>query len=328
MNAPIVIPETDYKRYCQLENKSWKTLTSLMDRRFPPVKWCVPDFLPEGLTLLVARPKIGKSWLMLDVALAVSHGRYVLGGENLCDVGDVLYLALEDNDRRLQSRIQKLMQSQPIDGQRLCYQTEWPHVDEGCADRIRDWATTVTEPRLVVIDTLQRIRPIKEKDGYKADYEALKSLHKLASDLRISIVVVHHTRKQDGGEAVDAISGTLGLAGCADAHMVIKRDGQGTTLFSEGRDIPGGEHAMEFNKITCRWRLMGDASDVRRSNERKVIIDALRDNFEPMTPTDIATDINIKVNNVKQLLRKMVKDGEVLKVERGKYTLPERIVNQ
>jgi predicted transcriptional regulator len=252
----------------------------------------------------------------------------VLDGERRCDVGDVLYLALEDNDRRLQSRIRKLMQSQPVDGQRLCYQTEWPHVDEGCADRIRDWAETVTVPRLVVIDTLQRIRPIKEKDGYKADYEALKSLQKLASDLGIAVVVVHHTRKQEGGEAVDAISGTLGLAACADAHMVIKRDGQGTTLFSEGRDIPGGEHAMEFNKNTCRWRLLGDASDVRRSNERKVIIDALRDNFEPMTPTEIADETGMKLNNAKQLLRKMVKDGEVLKPERGKYALPERIGNE
>ena len=109
--------------------------------------------------------------------------------------------------------------------------------------------------------------------------------------------------------------------------MVIKRDGQGTTLFSEGRDIPGGEHAMEFNKNTCRWRLLGDASDVRRSNERKVIIDALRDNFEPMTPTEIAVETGMKLNNAKQLLRKMVRDDEVLKPERGKYALPERISN-
>ena len=93
---------------------------------------------------------------------------------------------------------------------------------------------------------------------------------------------------------------------------------------------------MEFNKETCRWRLLGNASDVRRSNERKVIMDALRDNlgnreagdnlagnFAVMTPTDIAEETGMKRNNVKQLLRKMAENGEILKVERGKYSLPK-----
>jgi hypothetical protein len=272
---------------------------------------------------------------MLDIALAVSEGRYVLNDERLCSVGDVLYLALEDNPRRLQSRIRKLLQSQPVSSERLKYATEWPRVDEGCADHIREWADDVEKPRLVIVDTLQRIRPLKEREGYKADYEALKSLHQLAAELGIAIVVVHHTRKQDGGEAVDAISGTLGLAACADAHMVVKREGQGVTLYCEGRDIPSGEHAMEFNRETCRWRLLGDASDVRRSTERKAIIDVLRDNlanpeagdnlagnFGAMTPTEIAEEVGMKRNNVKQLLRKMAENGDIVKVERGKYTLP------
>ena len=124
------------------------------------------------------------------------------------------------------------------------------------------------------------------------------------------------------------------IAASADAHMVIKRDGQGITLHSEGRDIPGGEHAMKFNRDTCRWSLLGDAADVRRSNERKVILEALRgnlasgergdnfaDTFEPMTPSEIAEETGMKANNVRQLLRKMCKDGEISKPERGNYTL-------
>ncbi len=331
-----VVSAAEFERRQKLQNAPWRSVADLMKLEFPPVQWCVPGFLPEGLTLLAARPKIGKSWLMLDIALAVSEGRYVLDGERLCSVGDVLYLALEDNPRRLQSRIRKLMQSQMVNGDRLSYHTEWPRVDEGCAEQVREWASTVERPRLVIIDTLQRIRPMREKDGYKADYEALKSLQQLAAELGIAIVVVHHTRKQEGGEAVDAISGTLGLAGCADAHMVIRRDGQGVTLYSEGRDIPGGEHAMEFNKETCRWRLLGNASEVRRSNERKVIMDVLRDNlgnreagdnlgdnFSTMTPTEIAEETGMKQNNVKQLLRKMAENGEILNPERGKYCLPK-----
>ena len=94
----------------------------LQGRVFPPIKWIVPDILPEGLTLLAGKPKLGKSWLALDIAVAVASGGSVLGRE--CEPGPVLCLALEDNQRRLQRRLQRVAGSTswPRD---LEFHTEW-----------------------------------------------------------------------------------------------------------------------------------------------------------------------------------------------------------
>ena len=84
------------------------TAADLQHQEFPPVQYCVPDLIPEGLTLLAGKPKIGKSWLALDICIAVASGRYCLG-ERKPDTGDVLYAALEDNKRRLQRRVDRLL---------------------------------------------------------------------------------------------------------------------------------------------------------------------------------------------------------------------------
>ena len=108
----------------------------LQHREFPPIKWIVPDVLPEGLTLLAGKPKLGKSWLALDMALAVAGGGSVLGRE--CDPGAVLYLALEDNQRRLQRRLQRLEPHFDWPAG-LEFQTQWPRLDAGGEKNIRAW---------------------------------------------------------------------------------------------------------------------------------------------------------------------------------------------
>ncbi len=115
----------------------------LQGRVFPPIKWIVPDILPEGLTLLAGKPKLGKSWLSLDIAVAVASGGSVLGRE--CEPGPVLCLALEDNQRRLQRRLQLVAGSTPWPRD-LEFHTEWPRGDAGL-ERMRDWvaASVVTD---------------------------------------------------------------------------------------------------------------------------------------------------------------------------------------
>jgi hypothetical protein len=112
---------------------------------------------PETLTILAGRPKLGKSWLMLDVGLAVAAGRYCLG-ETKCEQGDVLYLALEDNERRLQSRITKILGYADDWPARFYYATEWPRADAGGLDEIRKWLASAEKPRLVVVDILAMFR--------------------------------------------------------------------------------------------------------------------------------------------------------------------------
>src|SRR5262249_5959607 len=115
------------------------------------------------------------------------------------------------------------------------------------------------------------------------------------------------------------VSGTTGLTGAADSVLVLNRDSQGVTLYGRGRDIDEIATAMSFEGTTGHWSILGNASEVRRSDERKVIGEVIRLSGEPMSPTEIADALGLPPNNVKQLLFKMTKNGEVQKVGRGKY---------
>jgi hypothetical protein len=136
---------------------------------------------------------------------------------------------------------------------------------------------------------------------------------------------VHHTRK--GGSDVDPfekVSGTLGLSGAADTTIVLDRDSNGATIYGRGRDIEEIESAVEFNKGDCRWFVLRQASEVRRTDKRSAILDVLHDADEPMGPREISVAAGADRNNIDQLLYKMAKAGEVLKAKRGRYIHPSR----
>ena len=290
---------------------------------FPPVAFCVPDLIPEGLTLIAGKPKIGKSWIALEICIAVAAGRICLG-ERKPVQGEVLYAAMEDNPRRLQRRIDKLLTSfGPEWPAALTLAHTWQRLDKGGVTDVAAWIDQAANPRLIVLDTLAGVKPIKTQQGYTEDYESLAALHRLANDRGVSIVVLHHTRKMEADDPVDTVSGTLGLAGCADSVLVLNRSSKGTTLYVRGRDIEEAEHAITFDKHSCRWTILGSAADVHRSNERGRILAALEEASEPMGPSDIAGATGMAANNVKQLLHKMMKDGEVRKADRGHYVHPQ-----
>ena len=241
--------------------KQVTTAATLRRQTFPPIKYVVPSLLPEGLSILAGRPKLGKSWMALDVCLAIAAGRFCLG-ERKPAQGDVLYCALEDNQRRLQKRIDKLLPTFGAEWpERLTLTTTWRRLDKGGVSDISEWIAGVTEPRLVVLDTLAGVRPIRTQQGYSEDYESLATLHRLANERGIAIVVLHHTRKMEAEDPLDTVSGTLGLAGCADTVLVLNRSSQGTTLYVRGRDIEEAEHAVSFDKHSCKWTILGSASE-------------------------------------------------------------------
>lgn len=296
--------------------------------RFPPIRYVVPGYIAEGCSLLAGRPKLGKSWLVLEAGLAVASGSDCLGGI-ACEQGDVLYLALEDNQRRLQRRIDKVLGPlSPNWPEAFEYATEWPRANEGGLDKIREWVLGRANPRLVIVDVLAMFKPVQgaRETLYEADYGAIKGLQALAGEFSIAIVVVHHTRKT-GAETdpFEKVSGTLGLSGAADTTLILDRDGNGATLYGRGRDVEEIESAVVFDKAACRWHVQGEASEVRRTDERGAILAALEDADEPMSPGELAVATNATRNAVDQLLYKMAKAGEVQKASRGRYVHPERI---
>jgi hypothetical protein len=303
---------------------------ALKKKKFPDIKWVVPGFLPEGVALLAAKPKIGKSWLALDWLLAVSCGGKMYCGYNGVDAkqGECLYLALEDNERRLQSRIDKLGLEWP---DHLTLATEWPRSHESGIEALEDWIRSAKNPRLIVVDTLAKFRPPQssKRPAYELDYEAITPLKKLADRYGVAILVITHLRKAAADEPHDNVSGTLGLTGAADASLIIERRSTGPVLCLRGRDIAEAEYAAKFVKDACRWQILGDAAEVEKSAERQAIKAALEDAFKEgktdeecaLTTKEIkgAAGIKKSVATLNTLLLRMAKAGEIEKAGRGRY---------
>jgi len=296
------------------------TADELWDANFPPIEWIVPTLLAPGLTLLVGAPKLGKSWLALDLANSVAHGGFAL---NLhCPQGDVLYAALEDTPRRLNDRLQRICTTKP--GASLCIWTEMPTLDHGGIEALRNWITSAPNPRLIVIDVLSLIRPAKGKgeDAYVYDCRTAKPLKALADEFGLAVVVVHHTRKAEADDVLERTSGTNGLTGTADTTLVLSRNTNGAVLAGRGRDVEELELALDFNRDTCRWESLGRPADVCRSDERAAILEAVAGASGPLSPQEIAFVTGQSSGNIRRLLGKMVMAGELRKEGRGKYAHP------
>lgn len=303
-----------------------ETADDLQRMRFAPISYIVPGFVAEGATILAGRPKLGKSWMMMEAAIAVATGGTCWGNIPV-EEGDVLLLALEDNRRRLQRRFDKLMGMNAHWPRRLSYATEWPRASDGGLEHIRNWILKAEKPRLVVVDVLMMFRPMSgAKDSpYEADYHAVKGLQELAGEFGIAIVIVHHTRK-GGGEhdPFEKVSGTLGLSGAADSALILDRDGNGATLYGRGRDIEEIESAIVFDKDACVWKIQGEAGDVRRSDERADVSNILMEAAEPLSPSDLTALTGRSSGSIRALLLRMAKADEARKTRRGKYIHPLR----
>jgi hypothetical protein len=301
--------------------------SDLQAMTFPPVRHVLPGYISEGATIIAGKPKIGKSWLTLDLCLAATADRFTLGVLKPAQ-GDALYLALEDNNRRLKRRMGKLWQSTEARWpKRLALVTDWKRADEGGLDDIEEWCRSVADPVLVVIDTLEKFRPIQKGNSaaYSADYAAVTGLQKIAGKYRIAVVINHHVRKMEADDPFDTVSGTLGLTGAADTIIVLKRHAGAVTLHARGRDIEEVETALQFERGTCRWTILGAAAEVYVSNERAAVRGALAGSGpEGLTVSELMAATGSKTRGAMDtLLFKMKEAGEIIRVKRGAYALPQ-----
>jgi hypothetical protein len=177
------------------------------------------------------------------------------------------------------------------------------------------------DARLVVIDVLARFRaPANSRtNAYTEDYAALAKLQELAVKRAITILVIHHTRKGESEDAVEEISGTLGLTGCADAFLVLKRTAAGTSLIGRGRDSEDVDLAVQFSDATCRWTILGQTSEVHRSDQRTHVLAALDGVVDGMSPSDLSTELGISSASARQILHRMAKAREIRRGKYGRY---------
>jgi RecA-family ATPase len=298
----------------------------LMSMRFDPIKFVVPGYCAEGLTILAGRPKLGKSRLALDWLVAISAGGVAMSTVSV-EQGDCLYLALEDSPRRLKSRIVELTgdlrDAEHLE--RLSIWTKAPRLDQKLTAQFDAWAERARTPRLIVIDVFARVRPDgrANENAYDGDYRALIPLQEWATRTGIAALLIHHTRKAVADDPLEMLSGTNGLAGAADTVLVLNRDANGTTLYVRGRDIEESEAALQFER--GRWHLAGDAAEIRKSGERREILAALEDAAGPLGPKEIASITGMKAGNVRALLLKLGKAGDIAKAKYGKYVVAQAV---
>lgn len=199
----------------------------------PPV---IEGLLYQGTYLFVGSPKIGKSFFMAQFAYHVSTGTPLW--DYPVKKGTVLYLALEDDYRRLQERMYRMFGTDSTEN--LYFSVSSKPLGNGLTDQLSGFIREHPDTMLVIIDTLQKIREVdSDSYSYAKDYEIINQLKQFSDSWGICLLLVHHTRKQKSSDNFDMISGTNGLLGCADgAFMLYKetRTSNKATLEISGRD--------------------------------------------------------------------------------------------
>lgn len=293
------LPKTEYLKYIQ-------TATELMAKNFPETKWIVPTILSEGATVFAGAPKQGKSWMALNIALAVASGASALGKIQV-EKGDVLYLALEDGAKRMQKRLKSLLNDKPIPAG-LNFAFNFPVSNEGGLETVKEWLKITPNARLIVVDTLKRFRPIERmrQNIYNIDYDAVSGLNDLAQEYGVSALVVTHTNKQDSDDMdwFHKVSGSLGLTGAVDAAMLLERPRNETQgkLSISGRDTEEKELAVQFEGIEKGWTLLGEAFSNTANKIRGWLSGAGRDG---LSRSDINKMNGNRADGVEDALREL-----------------------
>ena len=224
------------------------TAEDLQNRTYEPTHFLVDELIPEGLHILAGAPKIGKSWLALWLCLCVSQGQPLWNFATT--QGEVLYLSLEDSYRRIQSRLFDLTDDAP---QTLHFAILADTLKHGLEQQIEQFLTEHPATKLVVIDTLQRVRSTGgDSNLYANDYQDIGLLKKLADKRHIAILLIHHLRKLHDDDPMNMISGSTGLSGAADSTFVLQKSSRlanVASLHCTGRDIPDRTLKLEFGAI-------------------------------------------------------------------------------
>jgi hypothetical protein len=264
------------------------------------------------------------------MALAVASGGQALGAIPV-EQGNVLYLALEDGERRLKDRLQKIIGNGSVP-EALEFATAWSRLNEGGLEQLEKWLVEHPKARIIFIDTLKRVRPQERgnRQLYDSDYDAIAPLGDLARKFGVSIVLIHHTRKMDSEDPIDMISGSLGLSGSADGALVLTRSRTSVQgkLHVIGRDFEDRELTLDWNSGTFGWTLAGDAEQFSVSKERKEVIDLLLlDSPTRFTPKKVAAKLNRNEIATRKLMSAMHKDGQLDNDGSGNYTVIKNIGN-
>lgn len=216
-----------------LKTVSMNELFDIQYQSKPPL---IDGLLYPGTYIFAGSPKLGKSFLMAQLAYHISTGTPLWN--YITRKGTVLYLALEDDYCRLQERLYRMFGTESVEN--LYFAVSASQLGKGLDEQLARFVTEHTDTKLIIIDTLQKVRVVGgDNYSYANDYQIMARLKSFADDHGLCILLVHHTRKQTADDKSDMISGTSGLLGAADGAFLLqkeKRTGNAATLEVSGRD--------------------------------------------------------------------------------------------
>ena len=232
------------------------TAASLMDKQFDPQHELIEGMLAPGLYILAGASKIGKSWLVLQIAHCVSMGLPLW--ERKVQKSEVLYLALEDTERRIQNRLMRICGGETG---AIAFATDAEKLSQGFEEQVTNFLRKHPQTKLVIVDTLIKVREMNSRgSAYADDYATMTAFKRIAEQYGITMLIVHHTRKQEADDVMNMISGTTGIMGCADGAMVLVRPNRGeqkAVLSMTGRDIQDARISLVQNLETMCWEFAG-----------------------------------------------------------------------
>lgn len=227
----------------------------------PPI---IDGLLYSGAYILAGAPKIGKSFLVAQIAYHVSTGEKLWEYE--VHQGSVLYLALEDDYQRIQSRM--FMMYGVADTDNLFFATAANKIGNGLDEQLEFFIREHPNTKLIIIDTMQKIREVGgDAYSYASDYDIIGRLKQFADKHCICVLIVHHTRKQPAGDTFEMISGTTGLLGCADGSLLMqkkKRTALEATIDVVGRDQQDQILYLSKDPDTQIWNLDRTETELHR----------------------------------------------------------------
>lgn len=303
----------------------------LYEMKLPAVKWVIRDLLPEGLTILAGSPKVGKSWLAQSLSLSVATGNDALG-HFPSNQGQVLHLALEDTVQRFQDRMRKLYHMKPLNMlSNAIFAQSWDSLPDA-VQSLQEWISSQTKPRLIVIDTFQKIRSRSvnrfEDNAYAKDYAEVGMLHHLAARNNIAILLIHHKRKALSDDPFNGVSGSSGITGAADAIWIFDkpdREVMAGTLLISGRDVSDRKYALAWSGEDqgSGWRYVAPVGDPIVPESEEHVLLAMLEIGRPTSVSEICLASGVQQRQVYRTLEKLRQSGMLEKAAglAGRYVL-------
>ena len=240
------------------------TAKDLLTQHIDPLGFTIDSILPHGLFILAGSSKIGKSWLALDMCHTVATGDLLW--DYPATQGDALYLALEDNNKRLQDRLNKISPVRDFNvGTDIHFVTKAQKIGDGLAEQINKFLDAHPQTKLIVIDTLQYIRNTGKFTGtYSGDYHDMDALREIIADRELTMLLITHNHKSDDADPLNRVVGSTGLIGAVDGVFVLeksKRASSTAKLTIANRDTKGYQFKLKFDAADCRWQFIGNIEE-------------------------------------------------------------------